>query len=148
LILVATACARNIVQSGEGGRRFPVTGPHFCHDAPGFDSFKKVPQVHIGAAQFAPGRGVSRLNRNLILEVLDTCFEGSHVRFIGVGRQGRVVNPRIVPGGGTSDGAHDKDGGGNQDQGCSVHGVFSDTMGWSAITPDDEYRGQMRGFIA
>jgi hypothetical protein len=148
LIAVATARPGDIVQSGECSGCFSVAGPHFSHDAPRFNRLKKTPQVHVSTAQFAPGRGVSGFDRNPTLKVLDAGLKGRHIGTFGGDRQCRVATSRIVPSGGTSDDADDNDSGRNQGQACSVHGVFSDTIGWSAITPDDGYRGQMRGFIA
>lgn len=149
MIRVAAARTGNIVQSGEGRRGFSVARPHFRYDAPCLNRLKKTPQVHVGTAQFAPGRGVGWFDRNLAPKVLDARLKRRHIGTFGGARRCRVATPRVVPSGSAGDDANNDDGGHNQGQGCSVHGVFSDTIGWSrTITPDDEYRGQMRGSIA
>ena len=146
---MAAARPGYIVQSGEGRRRFSVTRSHFSHDAPRFNRFKKTLQVHVGTAQFAPGRGVCRFDRNPALKILDARLERCHISTFDDGGRCRVATTCVVPSGATRDDANDHDSGHNQGQAFSVHGVFSDTIGWSAtITPDDEYRGQMRGSIA
>lgn len=118
----------NIVQTGEGSGGFSVPGPHFSDNAPCLNGLKKTSQVHVGTAQFAPGRGVSGFDRNLFSEVLDAGFECRHIGTVGDRRRACVAPPRVIPSGGACDGANDNDGGGNQDQACSVHGVFSDTI--------------------
>jgi hypothetical protein len=106
---VATALTSDIVQSGEGPGCFAVARPHFSHDAPRLNRFKKTPQVHVGTAQFAPSRGVGWFDRNPALKVLDACFERRNIGTFHGGRRRCDATPPIVPSGAAGDDENDND---------------------------------------
>lgn len=147
MILVAPAAAGDIVQPGKGRGRLAVAGAHFRNHAPGFYGLKKPLQIHVGAAQFAPAFGIGRGHGHLGLE---RTHPGLKRAVLGGSRcRGRTaLLARVIPSAAASNHADHNDSCHNQEQAFSVHGVFSDTIGRYAITPDEEHRGQMRDDFA